>query len=52
MHRFPLVAAKWGALPSFFFAVMTAMQFVVVLFLYPETRGVVLEQMEANITAS
>jgi SP family arabinose:H+ symporter-like MFS transporter len=46
---FPLVAAKWGAFPFFFFSAMMALQFVVVLFIYPETRGIPLEDMESNL---
>ena len=43
---FPIVAATWGSAPFFFFGGMMALQFVVVLFSYPETRGVSLESME------
>ena len=43
---FPVVAASWGSAPFFFFAAMMALQFVVVLIFYPETRGVSLEAME------
>ena len=32
-----------------FFAVMMAVQFVVVLRLYPETKGVTLEDMEGHL---
>lgn len=46
---FPFVAARWGAAPFFFFASMMALQFVVVFFIYPETRGVTLEAMESNL---
>jgi SP family arabinose:H+ symporter-like MFS transporter len=46
---FPLVAARWGAAPFFFFAVMMALQFFVVLFIYPETRGISLEAMEETL---
>src|SRR5208337_4994978 len=43
---FPLVAARSGATPFAFFAVMMAVQFFVVLFWFPETKGVTLEQMQ------
>lgn len=43
---FPVVAAKWGSIPFFFFAFMMLLQFVVVIQFYPETRGVSLEAME------
>ncbi len=46
---FPVVAASWGSAPFFFFAAMMALQFVVVLLTYPETRGVSLEHMEDNL---
>jgi MFS family permease len=46
---FPLVAAKSGAAPFGFFAAMMALQFFVVLFTYPETKGVTLEQMQKKM---
>jgi len=46
---FPLVAATWGSIPFFFFSVMMALQFFVVLFLFPETRGITLEAMEETL---
>jgi MFS transporter, SP family, arabinose:H+ symporter len=46
---FPVVAATWGSVPFFFFAAMMALQFVVVLVSYPETRGVSLEAMESSL---
>jgi MFS transporter, SP family, arabinose:H+ symporter len=46
---FPLVAARSGATPFAFFAVMMAVQFFVVLFTYPETKGVTLEQMQKKM---
>ncbi len=45
---FPLVASSWGAIPLYSFAAIMALQVVVVLFVYPETRGVRLEAMEGN----
>lgn len=48
---FPLLAARSGAAPFFFFAAMMAVQFVVVLKMYPETAGVSLESMERHMAA-
>ena len=46
---FPLMAASSGAYPFIFFAVMTAVQFFVVLFVYPETKGISLEAMQKKM---
>ena len=46
---FPVVAARSLSGPFFFFAAMMALQFVVVLTVYPETRGVSLEAMESTL---
>lgn len=46
---FPLLAARSGAAPFFFFAAMMAVQFVVVWKMYPETAGVSLESMERHM---
>ena len=47
---FPILATRWGsAAPFYFFASMTALQFFVVMKIYPETRGVSLEDMEARL---
>ena len=46
---FPLVAAHSKGLPFVFFAVMMALQFVVVLLYFPETKQVSLEDMQAAI---
>ncbi len=43
---FPIVAAKWGGYPFAFFAAMMVVQFFVVLFMYPETKGLSLEEMQ------
>lgn len=43
---FPLFAHSSGAYPFVFFALMMILQFFVVLFLYPETKEVTLEQMQ------
>jgi sugar porter (SP) family MFS transporter len=49
---FPLMAEKSGGVPFVFFAVMMVVQFVVVLLVYPETKGVSLEQMQRNLAIS
>ena len=46
---FPLMAAKSGGAPFLFFAVMMVVQFFVVLFVYPETKGISLEQMQKKM---
>lgn len=46
---FPVVARHSAGAPFFFFAVMTVVQFFTVLFVYPETKGVTLEQLEAKL---
>ncbi len=46
---FPVVAAKSRGLPFVFFAAMTALMFFVVLFTYPETKGVTLEEMQHRL---
>jgi sugar porter (SP) family MFS transporter len=46
---FPTVAAMSASLPFFFFAVMMALQFVIVLGYFPETKGVPLEEMEKKL---
>ncbi len=46
---FPMVAARSGAYPFVFFSVMMVLQFFVVLFIYPETKGVTLEAMQKKM---
>ena len=46
---FPLVAKSSGAYPFVFFASMMVLQFFVVLFFYPETKGATLEQMQHRL---
>ena len=46
---FPLLAASSGGYPFVFFSLMMALQFFVVLFVYPETKGVSLEQMQKSL---
>jgi SP family arabinose:H+ symporter-like MFS transporter len=49
---FPLMAASSGAYPFVFFAVMMVLQFFVVLFVYPETKGASLEEMQKKLATS
>jgi MFS transporter, SP family, arabinose:H+ symporter len=46
---FPAVAAKSGGYPFLFFTLMMVVQFVVVLFWYPETKGITLEDMQKKL---
>ncbi len=46
---FPLLAKTSGAYPFMFFAAMMVVQFFVVLFAYPETKGVSLEQLQRQL---
>lgn len=46
---FPWVAAHSTAMPFAFFSTMMAVQFFVVLFIYPETKGVSLEQLQHQL---
>jgi sugar porter (SP) family MFS transporter len=46
---FPVLAVRSGAYPFVFFAAMMVLQFFVVLFFYPETKGVTLEQMQHRL---
>jgi SP family arabinose:H+ symporter-like MFS transporter len=46
---FPTLAAKSGAYPFIFFGAMMALQFFLVLFLYPETKGISLEEMQSRL---
>jgi sugar porter (SP) family MFS transporter len=46
---FPLLAASSGGYPFIFFSLMMGLQFFVVLFVYPETKGVSLEQMQKKL---
>jgi MFS transporter, SP family, arabinose:H+ symporter len=49
---FPLMAATSGAYPFVFFSVMMVLQFFVVLFVYPETKGLSLEEMQKKLAIS
>jgi SP family arabinose:H+ symporter-like MFS transporter len=42
---FPILAARSSSYPFVFFAAMMVTQFIVVFFIYPETKGVSLEEM-------
>jgi sugar porter (SP) family MFS transporter len=46
---FPLMAASSGGFPFVFFSLMMVFQFFVVLWLYPETKGISLEDMQKKM---
>jgi SP family arabinose:H+ symporter-like MFS transporter len=46
---FPVVAKTSGAYPFVFFAAMMVLQFFIVLFFYPETKGFTLEEMQRRL---
>ncbi|MGC2638343.1 MAG: sugar porter family MFS transporter [Acidobacteriaceae bacterium] len=46
---FPLLRARSASVPFAFFAVMMAIQFFVVMFTFPETKGITLEEMEKKL---
>lgn len=46
---FPVVAKTSGAYPFVFFAAMMVVQFFMVSFLYPETKGFTLEEMQHRL---
>jgi sugar porter (SP) family MFS transporter len=46
---FPLLAKYSSGAPFVFFAAMMTLQFFVVLFIYPETKGYTLEQMQNRL---
>ena len=46
---FPSIAAVSAGAPFIFFSAMMALQFFVVLFIYPETKGISLEQMQRRL---
>lgn len=48
---FPIVAAYSKAAPFVFFSAMMVLQFLVVFFFYPETKNIVLEDMEKKLAA-
>jgi len=49
---FPRMAASSGGAPFVFFSLMMVLQFFVVLFLYPETKGITLEAMQKKLGIS
>lgn len=50
---FPVIAGAIGrGAPFVFFAVMTVIQFLTVLFFYPETKGQTLEQLQRKLVAA
>lgn len=49
---FPLMAASSGAYPFVFFSAMMVLQFFVVLFVYPETKGFTLEEMQKELAST
>jgi MFS transporter, SP family, arabinose:H+ symporter len=46
---FPIAAARWHSGPFYFFSGFTALQFIVVILFFPETRGISLEAMEEQL---
>jgi SP family arabinose:H+ symporter-like MFS transporter len=48
-YTFPQLAKSSGAYPFVLFSAMMLVQFFVVLFFYPETKGVTLEQMQHRL---
>jgi SP family arabinose:H+ symporter-like MFS transporter len=46
---FPTLAASSGGYPFVFFSLMMVLQFFVVLWVYPETKGVSLEELEKKL---
>lgn len=46
---FPVLAVHYAAAPFYFFAGMMALQFFIVLFIYPETKGLTLEAMQRKM---
>jgi sugar porter (SP) family MFS transporter len=49
---FPVVAASSKAAPFVFFSAMMVLQFLVVFFVYPETKGISLEEMEKKLATT
>jgi SP family arabinose:H+ symporter-like MFS transporter len=48
-YKFPQLAQSSGAYPFVFFGAMMVVQFFVVLFFYPETKGYTLEKMQHRL---
>jgi len=51
-YAFPVIAARSGAYPFVFFAAMMALQFVIVLLYFPETKQVSLEELQRQLVVS
>ena len=49
---FPHMAARSGEYPFVFFSLMMIVQFFAVLFVYPETKGITLEDMQRRLEES
>lgn len=49
---FPIVAASSKAAPFVFFSTMMVLQFFVVFFFYPETKNIVLEDMQKKLASA
>jgi sugar porter (SP) family MFS transporter len=49
---FPIVAASSKAAPFVFFSIMMVLQFLVVFFFYPETKNIVLEDMQKKLASA
>lgn len=48
-NLFPIVAVRSAAWPFIFFATMMAIQFIVVIRFFPETKGLTLEQLQQQL---
>jgi SP family arabinose:H+ symporter-like MFS transporter len=48
-QTFPWMAAKSSSLPFIIFAILMALQFVITLVFFPETKGFSLEELEARL---
>ena len=46
---FPILAKRSRGLPFVVFAIMMVVQFIVVFMVYPETKGVTLEEMQKKL---
>jgi MFS transporter, SP family, arabinose:H+ symporter len=46
---FPIIAVHYAALPFYFFAAMMVIELLFVIFIYPETKGLSLEQMQRKM---
>jgi len=46
---YPMLAGSTGAYPFVFFSLMMVLQFFVVLYTYPETKGISLEEMQETV---